>query len=57
MINIKEQTEENEDKMERLKRIYAKWREKQRLEELLETEKYLINEPDYRDLEKPWQSD
>jgi len=56
MNNKKEQAEANKDKMKRLERRYAKWKEKQRLHELLETEEFLIDEPDYLDLdlERHW---
>lgn len=58
MKTKKKQIEENGDKMRRLQRRYAKWKEKQHLEELLETEEYLIGEPDYLDLnmDKRWQA-
>ena len=49
--NVK-QTEENEDKLKWLKRRYAKWKEKQRLDELLAIEESIVDEPDYLDLEK-----
>ena len=52
MNKKKEQKEENKDKIKRLKRRYAKWKEKQRLEELLEIEVSLADEPDYLDLER-----
>ena len=54
MNKKKQQTEEGMDKLKRLKRRYAKWREKQRLDELLEFEEYIVDEPDYLDLEKKW---
>ena len=54
MKTKKEQTEENRDKMRRLQRRYAKWKKKQRLEELLESEEYFVEEPDYLDLERHW---
>jgi len=56
MNKKKERPEENEDRMKRLKRRYAKWKEKQRLEELLEFEVSLADEPDYLDLERLRQS-
>ena len=56
MKRKKEQTVEYNDKMKRLERRYAKWKEKQRLEELLEMEEYFtdeFNSLDY-DLERRW---
>jgi len=54
MNNKKEQTEENKDKMKRLERRYEKWKEKQRLHELLEIDEYLEDDHDYLDLERNW---
>ena len=54
MKRKKKETVENEDKMKRLERRYAKWKEKQHLEELLEVEKYLLEEPSELDLERRW---
>ena len=58
MNKKKEQTEENKDRLQNLKRRYAKWKEKQCLEELLEMEEYISDEPDYLDLnvDKRWQA-
>ena len=58
MNKKKEQTEENKDRLQNLKRRYAKWKEKQRLEELLEMEEYISDKPDYLDLnmDKRWQA-
>ncbi len=58
MNKKKEQTEENKDRLQILERRYAKWKEKQRLEELLEMEEYISDEPDYLDLniDKRWQA-
>ena len=54
MKKKKVQTEENRDKMRRLQRRYTKWKEKQRLEELLEIDEYFMDEPADLDLERHW---
>lgn len=51
MKRKKEQTVERDDKMKKLKRLHAKWKEKQRLNERSRIEEYLINEPEELDLE------
>lgn len=52
MDKKKKQTEDNEDQVKWLKRRYAAWKEKQRLEELLSMEANIADEPDYLDLVK-----
>jgi len=56
MNKKKRQTVEDKDKMKRLQRRYAKWKEKQRLNELLEMEENFTDEfnPLDFDLERPW---
>ena len=54
MKKKKVQTVEYNDKMKRLVRLHAKWKEKQRLEKILETEEYLLEEPYELDLERRW---
>jgi hypothetical protein len=51
MKRKKGQTVENIDKMKRLERLHAKWKEKQRRNKRLELEELLIDEPDGLDLE------
>ena len=56
MNRKKRQAEENKDRMKRLQRRYAKWKEKQRLDELLEMEENFTDEfssLDF-DLERRW---
>ena len=52
MKKKKEQIELKSDSIKRLKRRYAKWKAKQRLEELLEIDDYAMYEPVDLDLEK-----
>ena len=54
MKRKKEHTIENKDKMRRLERLHAKWKERQRLEKILETEEYLLEESYELDLERRW---
>jgi hypothetical protein len=51
MKRKKGQTVENIDKIKRLERLHAKWKEKQRKNKRLEFEELLIEEPDGLDLE------
>ena len=52
MNKKKKQTEKDKEKIEWLKRRYAKWKEKQRLDELLIMEADIADVPDYLDFEK-----
>ena len=46
MTPKKEQIEENRDRIERLKKIYAEWKERQLSDELFEIEEYIVTDPD-----------
>ena len=52
MNEKKGQIEEKSDSTKRLKRRYAKWKERRRLQELLEIDEYVIYEPEDLDLER-----
>lgn len=52
MNEKKEFIEEKSDSTKRLKRRYAKWKEKRRLQEILEIDEYAIYEPEDLDLER-----
>lgn len=54
MNEKREETEENLDRIEWLKCLYAEWREKHWPEELFEIEEYIVDEPNGFDLESPW---
>ena len=54
MKRKKGQTVENIDKMKRLERLHAKWKEKQRINKRLELEELLIDESYELDLERRW---
>jgi hypothetical protein len=52
MKEKKERLEEKSDSTKRLKRRYAKWKEKRRLQEILEIDDYAMYEPEDLDLER-----
>ena len=52
MNEKKEIIEEKSDSTKRLKRRYAKWKEKKRLQEILEIDEYAMYEPEDLDLER-----
>ena len=45
MIQKKEQIEENSDRIEWLKELYRKWKERQLSNELFEIDKLIVDEP------------
>jgi hypothetical protein len=51
MKKKKGQTVEYNQKIKRLERLHAKWKERQRLDKRLELEELLMDEPDGLDLE------
>jgi hypothetical protein len=51
MKKKEELSEEKSDSTKRLQRRYAKWKEKKRLQELLEIDEYAIYEPEDLNLE------
>ncbi len=51
MPRKKEQSDTNRESIKRLKKRYAIWKKKHYLNERLEMEEYLINEPEELDLE------
>ena len=50
----KEQIEENSDRIEWLKKIYAEWKERQFLNELSEIEKYIVSDPEELNFKERW---
>ncbi|MFC1844160.1 hypothetical protein ACFLZ5_05160 [Thermodesulfobacteriota bacterium] len=54
MKRKKVETVENKDKMKRLERLHAKWKEKQLMNKRLELEELLIDESYELDLERRW---
>ena len=50
----KEQDEDKNEGIERLKELYAEWQEKRNPHKYLDIEKYLIDEPDELDPERFW---
>jgi len=54
MIQKKEQIEENSDRIEWLKKIYAEWKERQLSNELFESEKYIFADPKELNGEMRW---
>ena len=52
MKKKREELDEKCDSTKRLKRRYAKWKEKRRLQELLEIDEYAMYEPEDLDLER-----
>ena len=51
MTPKKEQIEENSDRIEWLKKIYAEWKERQLSNELHGIEKYIVSDPEELDFE------
>ena len=45
MTQKKEQVEENSDRIEWLKKLYAEWEEKQLSNEIFEIEKHIVADP------------
>jgi hypothetical protein len=54
MTQKKEQIEENSDRIEWLKKIYAEWKERQLSNELFEIEKYIVADPKELNGEMRW---
>ncbi len=54
MIQKKEQIEENSDRIEWLKKIYAEWKERQLSNELFEIEKHIVADPKELNFEGRW---
>ncbi len=52
MKEKEERVEEERESTKRLKRRYAKWKEKRRLQEILEIDDYAMYEPEDLDLER-----
>ena len=54
MNEKKQAAEDNNDRIERLKKIHAEWKEKQWPNDLFEIEDYIVDDPVDLNLERRW---
>ena len=57
MPQKKKQDEENYDRIEWLKKLYAEWKERQLVKELFEIKEHIVDEPKDLYFEERWQCD